>query len=222
MAPRRPNAFEVSFPDEFVPHEATSLQPEALGSNPFTKGSSLKRQGGSLRDVRVRYTSWLIYGESLILFEPFRRRSGIGCLQASLSLYRIYIVNHDVGNIEVSIYEDRRGELESADLAIIGEDPFTDGDEGDPDAKPVRVLSDFAIYDPKHGSEMVPLSSIEEDDGVDRQFEAEGFVSPYYQNDEDEGQEDDDENKDSNACEPKLVKLGAILRYTFDYTETDG
>ncbi|KAG6881334.1 hypothetical protein C0993_001909 [Termitomyces sp. T159_Od127] len=135
----------------------------------------------------------------------------------------MFAAERDVMNAEVSIYEARSGEFESADLVIIGEDPFNDEDEeGDPDAKPVRVLSDFAIYDPKHGNEMVPLSSIEEDDGVDRQFEAEGIVFPYYQNDEDEGQEEDDENEDGNSREPKLVKLSAILRYTFDYTETDG
>ncbi|KNZ81672.1 DNA (cytosine-5)-methyltransferase 1 [Termitomyces sp. J132] len=128
-------------------------------------------------------------------------RSGVNCL------------------LVTSFYRHRGGELESPDLVIIGEDPFADEDD-DPNAKPVRVLSDFAIYDPKHRNEMVLLSSIEEDDGVDRQFEAEGIVSPYYQNDEDEGQEDDDDIEDNS--ELKMVKLGAILRYTFDYTETDG
>ncbi|KAG6901728.1 hypothetical protein C0995_008696 [Termitomyces sp. Mi166 len=178
MAPRRPNAFEVSFPDESAPPEATSLQLEVSGSNSSTRAASLKRKGDLLSDTR----------------EPKRRQ----------------------------LPPDRRGELESADLVIIGEDPFADEDEkDDPNAKPVRVLSDFAIYDPNHGCEMVLLSSIEEDDGVDRQFEAEGIVLPYYQNDEDEGQEDD-ENEDGSNREPKLVKLGAILRYTFDYTETDG
>ncbi|KAG6878958.1 hypothetical protein C0992_006313 [Termitomyces sp. T32_za158] len=185
MAPRRPNAFEVSFPDEFAPHETTSLrQPERRDSNSTSKSTSLKRKGDLPGDVRESKRHQL---------PP------------------------------VSNYEDRNGELESADLVIIGEDPFAvEDEEGDPNVKPVRVLSDFAIYDPKHGNEMVPLSSIEEDDGVDRQFEAEGVVSPYYQNDEDEGQEDDDENEDSNNSEAKLVKLSAILRYTFDYTETDG
>ncbi|KAG6836078.1 hypothetical protein H0H93_011621 [Arthromyces matolae] len=118
-------------------------------------------------------------------------------------------------------YVERGGQLESANLEVVGEDPFEHDD--DPTAKPVRVLSDFVIYDPKHRNEMILLSSIEEEDGVAREFEAEGLVSPYYQNDEDEGQEDDDASDSGNiARQPKMVRLGAIMRYTFDPTETDG
>ncbi|KAG6898681.1 hypothetical protein C0993_005162 [Termitomyces sp. T159_Od127] len=84
-------------------------------------------------------------------------------------------------------------------------------------AKPLRVLSHFAIYEPKRGNEMVPLSSIEEDDGVDHQFVAEGIVFLYYQNDEDEGQEEDDENEGGNSCEPKLVKLSTISPLVKNY-----
>ncbi|KAG6907943.1 hypothetical protein DXG01_006801 [Tephrocybe rancida] len=168
MARRRPNAFEVSFPNETASHNATSLEPEASGSSP--RPASLKRKSETPVDTRVSF----------------------------------YYFNF------VCV---RRGELESANLMIVGE---SEPDEDEPDAKPVRVLSDFAIYDPKHGSEMVLLSAIEEDDGVDRQFEAEGVVTPYFANEEDEGQEDDDEQV------PKMVRLGAILRYTFDYTESGG
>lgn len=97
-------------------------------------------------------------------------------------------------------------------MFIEGEDPFVE-DEGEND-KPIRVLADFSIFDPLHRNEMIPLSAIEEDDGVDRQFEGAGFVFPYFINEEDEGQEDD-------VVEPNLqyVRLGAILRYTFDYSQ---
>jgi DNA (cytosine-5)-methyltransferase 1 len=60
---------------------------------------------------------------------------------------------------------------------------------------------------------MVSLATIEQDDGLDRQFEGAGFVTPYLINEEDEGQEDGLEG------ELQYVRLGAILRYTLDYTE---
>ncbi|KAF5385343.1 hypothetical protein D9615_001032 [Tricholomella constricta] len=93
-----------------------------------------------------------------------------------------------------AFYVDRGGELESGDLVLAGEDPFLgeDADADQDDSKPIRVLMDFAVYDPTHGAELVSLSAIEEDDGVDRQFEAAGFAFPYVANEEDEGQEDGD------------------------------
>lgn len=59
---------------------------------------------------------------------------------------------------------------------------------------------------------MMSLSAIEQDDGADRQFEGAGVVMAHFLNDEDEGQEDGLEG------EPLYVRLGAILRYTVDYT----
>ena len=64
---------------------------------------------------------------------------------------------------------------------------------------------------------MVSLAAIEEDDGVDRQFEGAGVVFPYFTNEEDEGQEEDEEEGEEDNG--KFVRLGAILRYTFDYTQ---
>lgn len=48
---------------------------------------------------------------------------------------------------------------------------------------------------------------------MDRQFEGAGLVVPYFVNEEDEGQDDETE------INPQYVRLGAILRYTFDYTQ---
>ncbi|KAF8167566.1 hypothetical protein B0H34DRAFT_792278 [Crassisporium funariophilum] len=101
--------------------------------------------------------------------------------------------------------------IESSNLVIPGEDPEQEDDE----EKPVRVLSDFTIFDPKHRNELVSLASIEEDDGVDRQFEGVGNVLAYFGRDEDEGQEDEMDH------EPQNVHLGAILRYTLDYTQVN-
>lgn len=100
--------------------------------------------------------------------------------------------------------------IENSELVITGEDPEDGLDEGE---KPIRLLSNFSIFDPKHRNEFVSLASIEDDDGVDRQFEGAGMVMPYFVNEEDEGQDEETET------EPQYVRLGAILRYTVDYTQ---
>lgn len=92
---------------------------------------------------------------------------------------------------------------------ITGEDPDPDTDS---DEKPIRELHGFCIFDPKHRNELVTLEALEQDDGLDRQFEAAGHVNPYFLSDEDEGQEDDSD-------ETKFVHLSAILRFTVDYTQ---
>lgn len=110
----------------------------------------------------------------------------------------------------VEYYQKRREEfIENNKLVVIGEDP-EDLDEGE---KPMRLLSDFSIFDPKQRNEFVSLAAIEEDDGVDRQFEGAGMVMPYFVNEEDEGQ---DEETD---VEPQYIRLSAILRYTVDYAK---
>ena len=100
-------------------------------------------------------------------------------------------------------------EVEDEDLVILGEDP--DPEDGS-DEKPIRELDSFVIFDPKHRNELVTLDALEQDDGLDRQFEAVGHVRPYFLSDEDEGQEDDVEA-------PQIVHLSAILRFTVNYTE---
>lgn len=121
-------------------------------------------------------------------------------------------------SIAVAYYESRDNELyESPDLVITGEDADNLELESESGAdrlhdKPIRVLTDFSIFDPKHRNEMVSLAAIEHDDGLDRQFEGAGFVAPYLINEEDEGQEDGLEG------ELQYVRLSAILRYTLDYT----
>ncbi|KAG5635917.1 hypothetical protein H0H81_009679 [Sphagnurus paluster] len=119
-------------------------------------------------------------------------------------------------NPEAAFYRPRHGpkaRQERADLLLPGEDPFGDEDDAG-DTKPIRVLTDFAIYDPRHGNELVSLAALEQDDGVDRQFEAAGLAAAYVANEEDEGQEDDGEPK----LEALHLRLGAILRFTFDWT----
>lgn len=78
--------------------------------------------------------------------------------------------------------------------------------------KPIWLLTDFTIFDPSHRNEIIPLSSMEDNDGTDRQFEAAGYVAPLLEDEEDAGQED------AIDGEPlPFVRLGALLRFTYDY-----
>lgn len=117
----------------------------------------------------------------------------------------------------VAYYDTQPEEIrETQDLIIPGEDledEYGSDDEVNEMSKPIRVLSGFTIFDPKHQNELVSLNVMEEDDGVDREFEAVGYVVPSFINEEDEGQEDGLDN------EPQYLRLGALLRYLFDPTE---
>ncbi|KAF5369118.1 hypothetical protein D9615_010442 [Tricholomella constricta] len=94
-----------------------------------------------------------------------------------------------------AFYVDRGGDLENVHLLLAGEDPLLgeDADADQDDSKPIRVLTDFCG------------------------FEAAGFAFPYVANEEDEGQEDEDGGGDGE----KYVRLGAILRCTFDCTQAN-
>ena len=75
---------------------------------------------------------------------------------------------------------------ETADLLVEGED---ESEAPDPNSKPVRILTDFVIFDPKHGSEMISLEALEDPDGLDRDFVAAGRVAAYMA----EGDDDEEE-----------------------------
>jgi DNA (cytosine-5)-methyltransferase 1 len=94
-------------------------------------------------------------------------------------------------------------------LVIPGEDP--DAHTGTD--KPLRILSDFCIFDPRHNNEVVILSSMEEADGADRQFEGAGSAIPLLENEEDEGQEDD--IIDNQAV---YVALESIWHFSVNYS----
>lgn len=98
---------------------------------------------------------------------------------------------------------------ETQHLVVDGED--FDGDVTD--EKPLRSLTNFSIFDPNRRNELVSLAALDEDDGEHRQFEAAGYVVPYFINEEDQGQEDGLPNA------PQYVRLSSILQYRFDYTK---
>ncbi|KAF8913180.1 S-adenosyl-L-methionine-dependent methyltransferase [Gymnopilus junonius] len=192
MAPRRPTAFEVSFPNEVtedVTMSGTGDSGKSYHSDYRSPSTSLgKRRADGPSDVHSAKRRELPKGAKCLLFPG---RVGI-----------TYFTD--------AYYKRRKNEIiEDENLVIEGEDP--DPEDGD-DEKPIRELHGFCIFDPKHRNELVTLEELEQDDGLDREFEAAGIVSPYFLSDEDEGQEDESE-------ENQFVHLSAILRFTVDYTQ---
>jgi len=102
--------------------------------------------------------------------------------------------------------------------------------------KPVRLLHDWAVFDvrpSKNASgalalELISLHALDSTD-VGCAPEGAGVASPYCENEEDAGQEDDggydDDDKDGEEEDGTRVsvrlRLGALLRWTIDYTKRD-
>jgi DNA (cytosine-5)-methyltransferase 1 len=120
---------------------------------------------------------------------------------------------------------------------LLGEDDAVDA--GDGDKKPVRVLHDWSIFDArprptKKGDLALPMLSLDalETSSSVCAPEGAGVAAPLFENDEDAGQEDDgdydgdyDDDCDGEEEGAKSVsvrlRLGALLRYTIDYTKRD-
>ena len=97
---------------------------------------------------------------------------------------------------------------EKADTVILGEEP---DDAGQRDL-PVRVLTDFCIFDRKDDFQFCSLN----DENLRMHvLEAAGFVSPVYANEEDEGQEDDVEE------DLQRLRTSTIQQYSLDYESRD-
>ncbi|KZT70140.1 S-adenosyl-L-methionine-dependent methyltransferase [Daedalea quercina L-15889] len=138
------------------------------------------------------------------------RDDTVGLLPSSvkrkLVIARPKDVRKDTPNLQ---YAAQPGDLyEEADTVIFGEDPDDARDGG----LPVRVLSDFSIFDPKADYQLL---SLDEENTHRHELEAGGFVSPVYANEEDEGQEDDVEGS------LQRLRTTRIERYSLDYETRD-
>jgi len=177
--------------------------------------------------------------------------------------------NEFTRRLSAVLYRRQPDEIDENDrLVIDGEDPYHEFDDGGDNAssddeneeggghrnannsdaandKPIRELYEFYVFDPKHGNELVSLEALEQDDGVDRWFEAVGRVKAHFLSDEDDGQEDgldddaDNEVDDNGKRRPgneldgragvggaakfkrreARIHLSSILRVTVDYTQ---
>lgn len=105
--------------------------------------------------------------------------------------------------------------MEASDTIVLGEDP-----EEDDGGKPVRMLTEFVIFDPNHGNELVSLDALEElaNGKPNQDFVVVGFVSPVFANEEDAGQEDDIANDASDSNNKQRLRTTSALSYSMDYT----
>jgi len=107
--------------------------------------------------------------------------------------------------------------------------------------KPVRLLRDWAVFDARPSKAkdaggalalvLIPLHVLDDAalDSTDAGCAPEGAgdASPYCENEEDAGQEDDGDygdddstgDEEEGAAVSMRLRLGAILRYTIDYTK---
>lgn len=124
--------------------------------------------------------------------------------------------------------------METADTFLEGEDELFDDDgsdeeysdtsvqsrsrtNGDRTCKPIRLLTDFTIFDTRHKNEYVVLSQIEEEEGVDRRFEATGWAVPSYADEQDLMGEDGGTGEE--VVEPVFMRIGPMLGYSVDWRQ---
>jgi DNA (cytosine-5)-methyltransferase 1 len=79
--------------------------------------------------------------------------------------------------------------------------------------KPVMLVSEFTVYDPKHQFEMISIDSLEKIDDMDRHYHGAGLVLPHYEEMENEDLEDE--------IDRVYVELSAILRFYYEWEERD-
>ena len=116
--------------------------------------------------------------------------------------------------LEAYYQESVEEDEEREDFILIGEDLTTGGDN--PESKPIRFLTEFVLYDPKRGNELISLSKFEVKNLNNRRhFKAAGIVSPVFMNEEDAGQEDDEEQP------VQRLRTMEVNRYYLDFTKID-
>lgn len=113
----------------------------------------------------------------------------------------------------VARYSPRGDEIDEDDLLAERLGESVDG-EPPGSSKPIRILSDFTIFDPHHSNEMLPPSAMDSDEGVDRAFSAAGRVRVHSEDDNEE------EEEDMDGLSP-YVTLGAVLRWSLDLTKVE-
>ncbi|KAF6754216.1 S-adenosyl-L-methionine-dependent methyltransferase [Ephemerocybe angulata] len=185
MPPRRqrPNAFEVSFPEEAAASRAASLATSSAGGGDGGNGTG-GRVGSGIAAKRKN--------------EEMGKGPGIGNLPAAA------YYNPPKGSPEPV--------KETVDLALQGEDG------GELNELPVRILTNFTIYDPKNANELINLDVLENKERQARQVVVIGHAKAHFdeRDSEDEGQEEDlDEGGEGEDY--VFLELSTVFRYTIDY-----
>ncbi|KAF8262785.1 S-adenosyl-L-methionine-dependent methyltransferase [Lactarius quietus] len=193
---RRPTAFEVSFPNEHDDDPEDEDEKDAVDEGPvddvqISQHGKRKHDSTAGSDIR----------EKFYIPRPDE-------LPESASGIAFLLGEEDAPN--------------ASDAGVEG------------DKKPVRVLHDWTIFDarprPKKQGDlalpMLPLDALETSSSGCAP-EGAGIAAPLFENDEDAGQEDDGDYDDDEEGEEGVkavsvrLRLGALLRYTIDYTKRD-
>ncbi|KAJ3571618.1 hypothetical protein NP233_g3648 [Leucocoprinus birnbaumii] len=249
MPPRRPNAFEVSFPEE-VHREA------ALRKKREEDERERRRHAELLAAQQVDQKKLKRKERENSKKQEKERRKGADPLGSTEEDVDIGGIEHEFMRPSKKVQLDLPTEYyfakpdetrETADTYLEGEEDHSDNDEGsdgeDSDTvrarsrsirdngpqpprkdrpKPIRILTDFTIFDTRHRNELVIFSKIEDEDGVDRRFEVAGLVVPYYVDEEDLVGEDGDEGGNGRGVEevePIYMRVGPVLGYSIDWTK---
>ncbi|KAI0095061.1 S-adenosyl-L-methionine-dependent methyltransferase [Irpex rosettiformis] len=114
--------------------------------------------------------------------------------------------------------------LETEDAIIIGEDEPAEGCKD----KPIRLLSEFVIFDPAHGNTLVSIDELHK--ANNKHFEAAGRVGPVCMNEEDAGQDYEAELNDAQLNDTQGLycnqlqrfRTSAILSFSIDYGDQQG
>ena len=108
--------------------------------------------------------------------------------------------------------------VEKSDTVVLGEDA---DDLASPTDKPVRLLTEFQIFNPSDGFEYQDLHAFHRSDSLRSHLEAAGFVSPVFLNEEDAGQEDDLGGETDLYSSQQHLRTSPILQYVMDYRRMD-
>ncbi|THG98215.1 hypothetical protein EW026_g3935 [Hermanssonia centrifuga] len=224
----RPTAFEVSFgPGEVRLGESTSLndrRPEAANSSPFRRPNESFPPPAQLHasNFNNRYAippsrppnSAAGPSRSATTHEK-RKNNDIYEPASARSGKRPRPLNDPVPRYSPS--EDEYMEEEKRPV-IHGEDSVENAGSHE---KPIRLLSNFTIFDPKQGFALVPLTVVNE--GNNREVEAVGNVTAVFA-EEDAGQEADYVDGAENPNEEQRlqrIRTAPILHYTMNYGDAD-
>ncbi|KXN85700.1 DNA (cytosine-5)-methyltransferase 1A [Leucoagaricus sp. SymC.cos] len=247
MARRRPSAFEVSFPEEARLEEARRKKKEEDEKERRRLEEILTRQHINPKKQKQKERERLKQREKdqqngrnlKRSVEVGEEDSEEDLESTSRPAKRLQL------DLPTEYYISRPDETrETRDTFLEGEDELFSDDDGDVDSdsesdrsrsrashpaqprrkeklKPIRVLTEFTIFDARHGNEYIVLSKIEEEDGVDRKFEVAGWVVPFYFDDDDLVGGDDDEGggRRDEEIEPVYMRVGPVLRYSVDWTK---
>ena len=106
-----------------------------------------------------------------------------------------------------------KDEKETEWTVIWGEDP--DERLVNVSDKPVRILHDFVLFDPK-SYKYIPLNYLHDPEGRNYDFEAAGYASPVFVNEED-AVEDEDEDEEPQ----RRLRTSSVFSYSVDYTNAN-